>query len=133
MLHRLERMSSCTSLWLIHPKPCQCSYEGELLASNSHAHPLLKHLPFSLGSCSILTDKYPECLKRMSDKEVPTREKSGSQIALQWPCHLFKQKWLKWTETGKTRLLHPKHTSVQLRRLGSMNGRFCFRNSRQRT
>lgn len=49
--------------------------------------------------------------KRMSNKGVPTREKSGSQIALQLPFHLFKQKWLKWRETGKTRLLHPKHTN----------------------
>lgn len=104
VLHRIERMSSCTSLWLTHPKPWHCSYEQGLLSSNSH--PLLKHLPFSLGSCRILTDS-----NRMSNKGVPTREKSGSQIALQWPFHLFKQKWLKWRETGKTRLLHPKHTN----------------------
>lgn len=70
-------------------------------------HPLLKHLPFSLGGCRILAGKYPECLQRMSNKGVPAREKSGSQIALQWTFHLFKEKWLKWKETGKTRLLHP--------------------------
>lgn len=94
------------------PKASQGSYEEEQPSSKSHSHPLLQHLPFSLGSCSILTGKYPECLQQnVKQRCPPMRDKSGSQITLQWPFHLFKQKWLKWKETGKIRSLHLKHTN----------------------
>lgn len=53
------------------PKASQGSYEQEQLSSNSHPHPLPQHLPFSLGSCSILAGKYPECLQENVKQRCP--------------------------------------------------------------
>lgn len=94
-------------MWLIYPKPCQCSYEEELLSSNSHPHPLLKHLPFSLGSCSILRQ-----ISRMlpTECQIKGSPRGRSQaLKLHYNGLSISSNRNGWRETGKTRFLHPKH------------------------